>query len=148
MKTEIQAKLEAFAMKRSIPFCYNDYIECPAGACPKCGSDDLMRLVRGVGCEYGTDWVIRHILETELTLVDLEDAFEQSVRECYPESTKVGWMELDTIRIMKEMDPVYWRCALVDYESQEEAEGNIMSFDNGSTYYQVREIEALIETDS
>ena len=57
-----------------------------------CGSDDLMRLLPEVGCEYGTSWVIKHILETELEAIDLEGAFEESMRACYPEETKVGWI--------------------------------------------------------
>lgn len=145
MKTEIQKQLEAIAFKRSIPFCYGDYIECPTGRCSKCGSDDLMRLVPGVGCEYGTDWIIKHILETELEPVDLEEAFEESVRQCYPEETKVGWMTFDTVTLMKEQDPIGWRCALVEYESQEADEGAIVSFDGGSTYYDVQSLESLIE---
>ncbi len=66
MKTEIKKQIEELAYKRSIPFCYSDYIECPNGRCSKCGSDDLMRLVPGIGCEWGIDWVVQHILETEL----------------------------------------------------------------------------------
>lgn len=145
MQTEIKKQLEELAYKRSIPFCYSDYIECPTGRCAKCGSDDLMRLVPGVGCEWGIDWVVQHILETELEPVDLEVLFEESVRQIYPETTKVGWMEFDTVTLMKENDPVSWRCALADYESEEASEGTILSFDNGSTYYNSQSIENLIE---
>lgn len=49
-----------------------------------------MRLMPGVGCEYGVDWGIQEILRQELEPVDLEEVFEQSIRECYPEETKVG----------------------------------------------------------
>lgn len=145
MQIEIKKQLEELAYKRSIPFCYSDYIECPTGRCTKCGSDDLMRLVPGVGCEWGIDWVVQHILETELVPVDLAEAFEESVRHIYPETTKVGWMEFDTVTLMKENDPVGWRCALTDYESEEASEGTILSFDNGSTYYNSQSIENLIE---
>jgi|SRR6185312_7229919 len=145
MNTEIQKQLETLAFKRSIPFCYNDYIECPAGRCPRCGSDDLMRFVAGIGCEYGVDWVIKHILETELEPANIGEAFEQSVSDCYPETTKVGWMEFDTVTLMKEQDPVSWRCALSEYESQEEFEGNIISVDGGANYYWPHDIESLIE---
>lgn len=144
MKTQIQKQLEELAFKRSIPFCYGDYCECPSGRCMKCGSDDLMRLLPEVGCEYGTDWIIKHILETELEAVNLEDAFEQFVRECYPEETKVGWMTFDTVTLMKEQDPVGWRCALVDYESEEEAAGTIISFDGGGTYFRTNDVENLL----
>jgi hypothetical protein len=143
MKTEIQVKLEKLAYECSIPFCYSDYIECSTGTCPKCGSDDLMRLVRGVGCEYGVGWVIEHILESELEPADLEEAFEESVRQCYAETTKVGWMEFDTVSLMKDQDIVSWNCAQSEWESQEADDGNIISFDNGSTYYWPCDLERL-----
>lgn len=145
MQIEIKKQLEELAYKRSIPFCHSDYKECPTGRCTKCGSDDLMRLVPGVGCEWGIDWVVQHILETELEPVDLEEMFEESVRQIYPETTKVGWMEFDTVTLMKENDPVGWRSALADYESEEASEGTILSFDNGSIYYSSQSIENLIE---
>lgn len=144
MNTEIQKQLEKLAFERSTPFCYHDYIECPTGRCPKCGSDDLMRSVQGVGCEYGTSWIIEHILETELTPANLEESFEESIRDSYPETTKFGWMEFDTVMLMKEMDPLSWRCALSEYESEQESEGNIISVDSGSTYYWSHEVEALV----
>lgn len=145
MKSEIYKQLEQLAFARTIPFCYGCYIEAPTGCCLNCGSDDLMRLIPGVGCEYGVDWVIQEILRQELEPVDLEIAFEQSIRECYPEETKVGWMTFDTVTLMKENDPVGWRCALSEYESQEELEGNIVSFDNGSTYHDLKTLESFIE---
>jgi hypothetical protein len=108
-------------------------------------SDDLMRELEGVGVEYGVDWVIHHILETELTSVDLEASFEESVRQCYPEETKVGWMTFDTVDLMKSQDPTSWFCAQSEYESQEESEENIVSFDGGSTYYWSFDLANLLE---
>lgn len=145
MKDEIQKQLQQLALKRSIPFCYGCYKEAPTGRCNSCGSDDLMRLLPEVGCEYGTDWIIRHILETELEPVNLEEAFEESIRQCYPEETKVAWMTFDTVTLMKENDPVGWRCALSEYESEEESEGNIISFDGSSLYYSIQSLENFIE---
>lgn len=98
-----------------------------------------------VGCEYGTNWIIKHILETGLDAVDLEEAFKEFMRQCYPGETKVGWMSFDTVTLMKENDPVGWRCALSDYESEEESEGNIISFDGGSTYFSIQSLEDFIE---
>lgn len=145
MKTEIQENLEKLAYKRSRPFCYQCYEVAPSGTCSHCMSDDLMRELKGVGVEYGTEWVIQHILETELTAIDMEAAFEDFVRQCYPEEVTVGWMTLDTVDVMKSQDPIGWRCALVEHESQEESEGHILSFDNGSTYYCTSDIEKLLE---
>lgn len=145
MSSELQTRLKQLAFAKSRPFCYSCYTEAPTGRCSICHSDDLMRVVDGVACDWGVDWIIEHILETELTPVDFEETFEQSVRECYPEETKVGWMTFDTVTLMKDQDPVGWRCALVDYESQEESEGNIISLDGGSTYYFTKDIEDLLE---
>ncbi len=145
MNHEIKQKLEALALKRSSPFCYHCYCECPSGRCETCGSDDLMRLLPEVGCEYGTEWIIEQILEVELNPVNLEEAFEEFVRECYPETTKVAWAEFDTVKLLKEQDPISWRCALADYESQEESEGQIISFDGGSTYYRLDDVKRLLD---
>ena len=144
MKTEIQEKLEELAFNRTTPFGYGCYVLAPKGVCPHCHSDDLMRHLDGVGVEWGTSWVIKHILQEELTPVDIEEAFEESVRQCYPEEVTVGWMKLDAVSVMKDQDPISWRCAQSDWESQEEEEGNIISFDNGSTYYWTHEVENLI----
>lgn len=144
MNTEIQKQLEQLAIERSIPFCYSDYIECPTGVCHKCGSDDLMRLLPSVGCEYGTDWIVEHILKQELTPVDTNEAFEESVSQCYPETIIVGWLTLDTISILKQMDPISWDIARSEWESSESEDGNILSFDNGSTYYWQHDLEELL----
>ena len=109
--------------------------------------NDLMRLLPEVGCEYGTDWIIKSILEAELTPVDLDEEFEEHIRQCYPETTQVGWMNLDTVSVMKDQDPVSWSCAQSEWESQEADEGTIISFDNGSTYYRHDEIQNLVESE-
>ena len=54
-------------------------------------------------------------------------------------------MTFDTVKLMRENDPVGWRCALADYESEELSEGNIMTFDNGSNYFRTQSVEELIE---
>lgn len=58
MNSELQTKLESLAFQKSIPFCYGCYTEAPTGRCNSCGSDDLIRLLPGIGCEYGTEWII------------------------------------------------------------------------------------------
>lgn len=148
MNSEIKTQLEQLAFKRSKPFCYSCYEEALTGSCQYCGSDDLMRLMPEVGCEYGTEWIIEQILKTELTAVNLEESFEQSIRDCYRETTKVAWCEFDTITLLKEQDPTSWSCALSEYESNEESEGNIISFDNGLSYYHLSDVEELISSES
>ena len=57
-------------------------------------------------------------------------------------------MTLDAVSVMKDQDPVSWSCAQSEWESQEADEGNIVTFDNGSTYYRLQEIENLLETEA
>lgn len=80
MNNEILEQLKELALSRSIPFCYSCYKEAPTGCCKTCGSDDLMRLVPEVGCEYGTDWVIKHILETELILQSIQQTIQSKFK--------------------------------------------------------------------
>lgn len=47
---------------------------------------------------------MKSILESELTTVDLDEEFEEYVRQCYPESIQVGWMNLDTVSVTVSTD--------------------------------------------
>ena len=145
MKTEILAKLEQLAFDRTTPFCYGCYIKAPKGVCPQCHSDDLMRHLEGVGVEWGTDWVIKQILSEEVTSVDTDEAFEESIRGCYPEETVVGWLKLDTVEILKSQDPISWRIARDEYVDSLEQDEEVISFDGGSNYYWKHDLETLIE---
>lgn len=141
---EILEKLTQLAFKRSKPFCHSCYQEAPNGRCAKCGSDDLCRSLDGIGVNWGTSWIVEEVLRTELNPANLEEAFEEYIRECYPEQTTVGWMHFDTVTLMKGQDPVSWQCALSEWGSEQESEENIISFDGGSTYYWKHELETFI----
>lgn len=145
MKNEIQEKLEKLAFDRTTPFCYGCYLKAPKDVCPQCHSDDLMRHLEGVGVEWGTDWVIKHILQEELTAIDADEAFEDSIRSCYPEETVVGWLKLNTAEILKSQDPISWRIARDEYLDSLEQDEEIISFDSGSNYYWKHELESLLE---
>lgn len=145
MKTEIQNKLEKLAHSRTTPFCYGCYIQAPKSVCPECHSDDLMRHLDGVGVEWGTSWVIKHILEEELNAVDADEVFEETIRQCYPEETVVGWMKFDTVDLMKTQDPISWRIARDEYIDSLSEDEQILSFDNGSNYYGVHDLEGVLE---
>lgn len=147
MKSEIQQRLEEFAFNHSKPFCYHCYEEAPSGRCSRCHSDDLMRLVSGVGVEWGIDWVVRHFIEERLTPVDTSAQFEQSIRDTYPEEVKVGWMTLDAVSVMKDMDLVSWKIAQSEWEDVEVSDGNLLSFDNGGSYYSLSDIEQMLDSD-
>lgn len=145
MNEDIQKGLEKLAYEKTIPFCYHCYEEAPTGRCKRCFSDDLMRLLPGVGCEYGVDWVIPHILDEHLSKIDLEEQFEQSMTDCYPETVTIGWAEFDTIDALKTLDPIAWDVARNDWISSEESDGQVMTFDNGETYYSTYDLEQLLK---
>ena len=67
------------------------------------------------------------------------------IEGCYPTETKVGWLELSTADILKIMDEVAWDIAKDEYISSLAEDEEVMSFDNGSTYYWTHDIENLIE---
>ena len=143
MNTEILKKLETIAEDRTIPFCMSCYVKAPKGKCPSCHSDDLARWMDGVGLDWSLDFAIKHILQEELTPIDLDEVFEDSLRSCYPETTEVGWMTLDTIEVMKFQDPISFRITRDEYFDELESDGEIISFDNGSSYYWKYDLEAL-----
>ena len=141
----IYNQLTALAFQVSKPFCYLCYREVKTSHCPKCGTDEFMRLLEGVGVEYGTDWVIEEILKEHLEPVNQTESFEDMIEGCYPTETKVGWLELSTMDILKTMDEVSWDIAKDEYISSLEEDEEVMSFDNGSTYFWTHDIESLIE---
>ena len=147
METLIK-KLEVIAWNKSKPFCYSCYKEAPSGTCSTCLSDDLMRITADDGPEYGVDWIVKHLVETNLKTVDTESAFEESVAECYPETVKVGWMELDAITVMKTMDPLWWKMAISEHVDNEVADDQLVTFDNGNSYYRTSDLEDFIERES
>lgn len=145
MKSEIQQKIEQLAYKRTTAFCYGCYIKAPKGVCPQCHSDDLMQTMDGVGCDWSISFAIEHILQEELTPVDIDATFEDMIRSCYPEETTVGWMTFDTCDLIKSQDPISWRIAHDEHIDELASDEQIMSFDNGSTYYWAHDLESLLE---
>ena len=141
----IYNQLTALAFQESTAFCYSCYIKAPSGCCDNCGSNDLMRVMDGVGCEWGTEWVIEEILKEYLKSVNEEEAFESMIEDCYPTETKVGWLELNTVDILKTMDKIAWDIAKDEYISYLEEDEEVISFDNGSNYYWTSDIEELLE---
>ncbi len=104
----LHARLESAAYKGTDNFCYSCYKVVDGEFCPTCHSDDFMRHLSGVGVEYGTEWVIQHLIEQHCTAVDGEDLFEEILDECYPEVT-VGCCTFSPSAVMKELDPTAFR---------------------------------------
>lgn len=143
MKDELVKQLTALALQKSRPFCYSCYKDAPTGRCRFCHSDDLMRHLPGVGVEYGTDWIILDFL-SGLEAANTEELFEESLRGCYPDETKIGWLTVDTVSAIKELDPVSWDLARQEWIGSEENEERLISFDNGGTYFTNQIIEEFL----
>ena len=143
MKTEIQEKLEAIALKRTVPFCPSDYIECPTGRCPKYFSDVLMKLHPGHGLDWGLESAIREIVDGELMPINSDEIFEELIREVYEESTTIGFITYDTASAIKELDPIAWDYAKSEHIDSLESDELLMSFDGGCTYYWISDLESL-----
>lgn len=141
----IKNELQKIAYKKTIPFCYSCYREAPSGICKSCHSDDLMRLLPEHGCEYGTDWVIENLLEENLETVDITESFEQMIEDCYGETTKVGFLELLTVEVMKDQDPIAWDIAKSEYMDGLAQDEQVITFDNGSNYYWLNDLENFVE---
>ena len=107
-KEELQTKLEKIALNKTTPFCYQCYKDAPSGVCEFCHSDDLMRHLPGSGVEYGTDWVIREILQESLKAIDCKQAFEEAMNDCYGTEVQIGWITLNPVEVMKTQDPIAW----------------------------------------
>ena len=140
---ELLAKLHEHALRISKPFCYSCYELAPSGRCVKCGSDDLMRHVDGVGVEYGVEWIVKDLLES-LTPVDTDEMYDCWLRDCYSETVNVCGFEMDPVQILRELDPVAYRCGKSDWEADFADNDELYFTIDGTTYYEVSDIEKLI----
>lgn len=69
---------------------------------------------------------MQELLE-EIEAADTDSLFEDSVRDCYPEETKIGWLAHDTALAIKELDPISWDIAKGEWLDQE-AQTRIFNF--------------------
>ena len=90
----IYDQLTALAFQVSKPFCYLCYREVKTSHCPKCGTDDFMRLLEGVGIEYGTEWVIEEILKKYLEPVNQDDFLKIRLNAVTPQRQKSAGLKL------------------------------------------------------
>jgi hypothetical protein len=133
----IKEALKERAYEISRPFCYSDYVTVEADdegnyRCPKCGSDDLMREVEGVGVEWGTDWIMDHIVETEGETVDIEELYRDLLDEIY-EPIKFGELEYSPAMVLESVDPTAFRMGANEYADSEIEDGRLIYCD-GSYY--------------
>jgi hypothetical protein len=135
----IKEQLTERAYEESHPFCYSDYLRVEANEdgdyrCPKCGSDDLMRELEGVGVEWGTDWIVEHLVEEEGEEVDTAEFYRDLLDEIY-EAIKFGELEYSPSMVLETVDRVAFEMGCDEYADSEVEEGRLIEL-NGR-YYQM-----------
>jgi len=137
----LHARLEAAAYKLSDNFCYGCYKVVEGEFCPTCHSDDFMRHVDGVGAEYGTEWVIDHIIQDRCESIDEEELFDEMLDECYPE-IELGCCSWTPSHVMSELDPIAYRIGVQEHiDSLVE---DCQLYESDGDYYQVFDIEEML----
>lgn len=136
-KTKEGLKVKAHDISR--PFCYSDYMTVEENEdgefrCPKCSSDDLMREVEGVGVDWGYDWIIDHLVETEGEKVDIEELYRELLDEIY-EPIKFGELEYCPSQVLEAVDPTAFRMGCND-NADSLMEDDQLVYLNGN-YYRV-----------
>jgi len=144
----IHARLEQAAYKATDNFCYSCYKVVHGAHCPDCFTDDFMRHLAGVGVEYGTEWVIEHLITQNCHPVDGAELFTEMLDECYPE-VAVGSCTFNPSDVMKNCDPVAFRIGVGEYLSS--LKDDCQLYELNGDYYQITDIEEMldeIESDS
>ncbi len=138
----IHARLEAAAFKATDNFCYGCYKVIEGDQCPQCWSDDFMRHLSGVGVEYGTEWVIEHLIKQHCTAVDGEELYEEILDECYPEIA-IGCCTFSPSDVMKELDPTAYRIGVSEHADSLVQDDQLYELDG--EYYQMFDIEEMLD---
>jgi hypothetical protein len=138
---EIHARLEQAAFAVTDNFCYGCYKVIKADHCPDCGSDDFMRHLSGVGVEYGTDWVIEHLIQTNCSPVDGDEMYEELLDECWPEVT-IGCGTYSPSQILKNCDEVAFEIGVKENLDNLAEDGVLYEVDGD--YYRLDDIDQML----
>jgi hypothetical protein len=136
---ELREKLTALAFDVTDNFCYGCYKVVEGDRCPDCSSDDFMRHLEGVGVEYGTDWVIEHLIKEHCSPVDAEEEFEELLNETC-ETLKIGTLEYEPGYVLRNIAPVAFRCGVSDYLADEDQFTEV-----DGDYYRIYDIDSMVE---
>ena len=136
---DLREKLQALAFNLTDNFCYGCYKVDSGDKCPACGSDDFMRHLEGVGVEYGTDWVIEYLIKEHCSPIDAEQEFEELLSETC-ETVNIGTLEYDPGYVLRNIDPVAFRCGVSDYLADEDQFTEV-----DGDYYRTYDIDSMVE---
>ena len=82
---------------------------------------------------------ITHLIKEHCQPVNAEDEFEEMLNECY-DTVKVGCCQWEAGYVMKELDPVAFRCGVSDYFANDD---RFVEVDG--EYYGVSDIEDMVD---
>jgi RNA polymerase subunit RPABC4/transcription elongation factor Spt4 len=139
---EIHGRLQNAAMKITNNFCYSCYTVVEGDHCPTCGTDDFMRHLSGVGVEYGTEWVIAHLIKNKLTPVDGDEMYEELLDECYPE-VKIGESVFSPSQVIKELDPVCFDMGAKENLDSLAEDGVLYEY--SGDYYRMEDLDDMLD---
>ena len=138
--TPLDKQLSDLAYALSDNFCYSCYHIVKATSCSKCGTDDFMRHLDGVGVEYGTEWIVAHLIEQHCQPLNGEEMFEALLDDCYPE-VQIGCMTFTPSEIVKQLDPIAFSVGISDQFDDED-----QYYELNGEHYDICAIEAMIAT--
>lgn len=134
---KIKAALKDLAHEQSRPFCYSDYMAVEVDAsgnavCAKCGSDDLMRELPGVGVEYGYEWIMEHIVSCDGEHVDIEEMYRDLLDEVF-EPIKFGELTYSASHVLESVDSVAFNMGASEYADSLVEDGSLIEL-NGAYF--------------
>jgi len=139
LNDNLKERLDALAFKVTDNFCYACYRVVKGDRCPNCGTVYFMRHLHGVGVEYGTEWVIEHLIKENCSPIDAEEEFEELLNEI-SNTVKIGSLEYDPGYVLRNIDLVAFRCGISDMLADDEQYAEI-----DSEYYHIYDIENMID---
>ena len=138
----LNEQLEELAYEETENFCYSCYKIVDGDYCPTCHSDDFMRHLDGVGVEYGTDWVIDHLITEACDPIDEDEIYDDMLDECYPDVV-IGCCSWTASTVLKELDPTTYRVGKQEYFDSLVEDGELWESEEGE-YYRVSDIETQL----
>ena len=134
----LQERLTKLAYAMTDNFCYGCYLVVPSDRCPRCYSDDFMRHLSGVGVEYGTEWVVEHLIHESCQPVAAEELFEELLDDCYDEIKLCNLYYLPS-KVFKEVDPIAFRVGVSDMLADSD-----QFYECGEHHYLIEDIENMV----
>ncbi len=135
--------LEKLAYQETTPFCYLCYKDAPSGTCLFCGSDDLMRHMKGEGVEYGVDWIVKLLIQEHVSSYkdsDFREIYDEYLDDRTHATITIQGTVFYASTIYRELDPLAYDMGFNQFMEDDE---RIIHYDNH--WYQISDIQEMID---